>query len=186
MSQVSDIGRGWVRLIGPGLLCLAASACEGQRWPSAEEAPPPHDDSRVVGRASVIDGDTLEIRDRRIRLWGIDAPESGQQCGHPDGRRWRCGTEAARALADWIGQRNLNCDPRGKSYERLVARCTVNGHDVGEWMVRNGWALEYRRFSKGQYENAQKAAIDAGVGIHEGTFEPPWEYRKRRRERSRQ
>ena len=35
----------------------------------------------LIGQASVIDGDTLEIHGTRIRLWGIDAPESSQLCG---------------------------------------------------------------------------------------------------------
>lgn len=182
MKQISGIGQRLSRLGPLGVLCFAVAACEGQRWPSAEDAPPVDDDSRIVGRASVIDGDTLEIRGRRIRLWGIDAPEADQQCLRTDGRRWHCGSEAARRLAQWIGQRNLNCDPRGRSYERVVARCTLNGQDAGEWMVRNGWALEYRQFSKGRYADAQNAAADARQGIHQGTFELPWEYRKRSRQ----
>ena len=56
----------------------------------------------VAGTASVIDGDTLEIHGQRIRLHGIDAPESRQLC-RLDGKPWQCGKDAANALADKIG-----------------------------------------------------------------------------------
>ncbi len=51
----------------------------------------------VTGIASVIDGDTLEIHGQRIRLHGIDAPESRQLC-FIDGKPWQCGKDAANAL----------------------------------------------------------------------------------------
>ena len=67
---------------------------------------PPEADGRgteIVGVASVIDGDTIEIHDRRIRLDGIDAPESAQLCLR-EGRKERCGQRSAFFLADLIGQ----------------------------------------------------------------------------------
>ena len=66
----------------------------------------------IAGKASVIDGDTIEIHGQRIRLHGIDAPESGQSCV-ADGERWRCGQKAAFALADFIGRSPVRCDGQG-------------------------------------------------------------------------
>ena len=74
--------------------------------------PPSADAKPIVGRASVIDGDTLEVRGTRIRLHGIDAPESGQTCKDTAGQDYRCGQTAALALADRIGQGTVTCDPR--------------------------------------------------------------------------
>jgi endonuclease YncB( thermonuclease family) len=64
-----------------------------------------------VGQASVVDGDTLEIHGTRIRLWGVDAPESSQLCRGEDSLQYRCGAEAANDLDTYIGQRPVNCQP---------------------------------------------------------------------------
>ncbi len=88
----------------------------------------------VAGVASVIDGDTLEIHGQRIRLHGIDAPESCQLC-RLDGKPWQCGKEAANALAKKIARRPVTCENLGRDqYKRIIARCTVAGEDLGEWM----------------------------------------------------
>ncbi len=101
----------------------------------------------VAGVASVIDGDSLEVAGERIRLHGIDAPESRQHC-RLDGKPWQCGKDAANALADKIGRRPVRCEDLGRDrYKRIIARCTVAGEDMGAWMVSQGWALAYRRYS---------------------------------------
>lgn len=130
------------------------------------------------GRASVVDGDTLEVRDRRFRLHGLDAPEAAQTC-RKEGRAWPCGREAANRLADRIGRRNVHCEQRDRDrYDRIVAVCHVDGEDLNAWMVRNGWALAYRRYSR-DYIDEEAQARALRVGIHAGSFVAPWTYRQR-------
>jgi hypothetical protein len=64
-----------------------------------------------AGQASIIDGDTMEIHGTRIRLWGIDAPESTQLCRGEDSLQYRCGAQAANDLYAFIGRRPVNCVP---------------------------------------------------------------------------
>src|ERR1700750_2641953 len=88
----------------------------------------------LAGQASVIDGDTLEVHGTRIRLWGIDAPESSQLCRGEDSSQYRCGARAANELDTFIAQRPVNCVPLSLDrYGRPVATCSVGGVDLGEW-----------------------------------------------------
>jgi endonuclease YncB( thermonuclease family) len=80
----------------------------------------------LAGQASVIDGDTLEIHGTRIRLWGIDAPESSQLCRGEDSLQYRCGAKAANDLDAFIARRSLNCIPVSlDQYGRTVATCSI-------------------------------------------------------------
>ena len=133
------------------------------------------------GRASVIDGGTLEIHGQRIRIWGIDAPEGGQ-LGIKGGRPWRCGHDCALALAGFLGSRTVECIPHARDeFDRLVARCLVNDQDIGDWMVRNGWVLDYNKYSNGHYADAQVEAQQARRGLWQGEFDLPWKWRVRSR-----
>jgi endonuclease YncB( thermonuclease family) len=120
----------------------------------------------LVGQASIIDGDTLEIHGTRIRLWGIDAPESDQLCRNDDGEHYRCGQKAANDLDAFIARRPVECvEVDRDQYRRAVAVCTVNGIDLADWLVRNGYALDWPRYSKGNYDAAQDAAKRAERGM---------------------
>lgn len=138
----------------------------------------PPDPPPIVGRATVVDGDTLEVRGQRIRLWGIDAPESRQTCERA-GQTYRCGQEAANRLSARLGARTVSCTPRGRPdrYGRIVARCVVQGVDLGAWLVSEGLALDYPRFSGGTHSGAERGARQARRGVWAGEFQRPWEWR---------
>ena len=131
----------------------------------------------VTGPARVIDGDTLEIQGERIRLHGIDAPESRQLC-FIDGKPWQCGKDATTALAEKIAHQPVTCEDLGRDRdERIIGRCTVAGEDIESWMVVNGWAVAYRRFSL-DYVEEEANAQAARRGIWASEFVKPWEWRR--------
>jgi endonuclease YncB( thermonuclease family) len=141
---------------------------------------PPPEPPAIVGRASVIDGDTLEIRGQRVRVWGVDAPESRQTCERA-GQTYRCGTDAANALSNWTGQRTVSCQPVGRPdrYQRIVARCSIGGEDMGAWLVSRGLALDFPRYSRRAYAAHEAQASADRAGVWAGDFQKPWDWRAR-------
>src|SRR5712664_979521 len=132
----------------------------------------------LIGRASIIDGDTLEMHGERIRLWGIDAPESSQLCRGDDSLQYRCGAKAANELDAFIARRPVDCSPVNlDQYGRTVAVCSIDGVDLAEWLVRNGLALNWPTYSKGKYDKAQRDAEHAGRGMWTGSYVQPWQFR---------
>lgn len=135
----------------------------------------------VTGQASVIDGDTIEIHGQRIRLHGIDAPEGRQLCDDATGKPWRCGQKAALALSDKIGRRTVSCEPRDRDrYGRVVAVCRLDGVDLNAWIVSEGLAVAYRRYST-DYALQEAAARQAMRGVWAGRFIEPAEWRRTNR-----
>lgn len=133
----------------------------------------------IAGRASVIDGDTLEIHGQRIRILDIDAPESRQLCTDAAGIEYRCGQRAALALADWIGAQTVICESdKLDRYQRHLARCSVAGLDVATWLAENGLAVPYRDCKCEVVRAAADRAAMARLGIWAGEFQMPWEWRK--------
>jgi len=145
-------------------------------WARTQFGNKPMASGQLTGRASVVDGDTLEIRGNRIRLWGIDAPESAQLCQR-EGQAWQCGRAAASAFAEWIGERTAICEQKDiDRYKRIVGRCVGGGTHVSTWLVENGWALAFRRYSLDYIANEDRARL-ARRGIWSSEFMPPWEWR---------
>jgi endonuclease YncB( thermonuclease family) len=105
-------------------------------------------DETIIGQASVIDGDTLEIHGQRIRLAGIDASESNQLCRGDDSLQYRSGAKAANELDCFIAGRSVSCEVVGRGqYGRGVAECSIAGEDVAMWLARNGLAFDCPRHS---------------------------------------
>jgi endonuclease YncB( thermonuclease family) len=130
----------------------------------------------IAGVATAIDGDTLEIHGVRIRIEGIDAPESSQLCTRGD-EKYRCGKDAAFAVADLIGHHVVTCTrTTTDKYGRTVATCEVEGTDVGRWMVQHGQAVAYRKYSM-MYVADEEQARAAKIGIWAGEFQNPADYR---------
>ena len=130
-----------------------------------------------TGRATVIDGDTLEVAGVRVRLWGIDAPESRQTCLKAE-VTYPCGQLAARHLVALVGGREVHCIARKTDrYGRTVALCRVETLDLGAAMVRDGWALAFVRYAA-DYLGLEGEARAARRGLWQGTFVPPWEWRR--------
>ena len=150
----------------PGILAALVLASAGVSAEAAE----------ITGKARVLDGDTIAIAGQRIRLFGIDAPESDQTCT-ADGEEWACGRDAAYALAFAVGRHWVRCETEGADARgEVVAVCRVGAHDLAAKMVREGWALASRAVS-GAYVEDEKAARRSGRGIWRGRFVAPWLWR---------
>jgi endonuclease YncB( thermonuclease family) len=133
-------------------------------------------DHALEGRAHVVDGDTIRLNDARIRLKGIDAPEMRQTC-YRSRRSYSCGDAARRALAGLVSGKPVQCRSSGRDrYGRVLARCIVDGADIGARMVEEGWAVSYGR----DYDREEARARSRSAGLWAGEFERPQDWRRDR------
>ncbi|MQX14125.1 succinoglycan biosynthesis protein exoi [Sinorhizobium terangae] len=130
-------------------------------------------DEPIIGQASVVDGDTIEVAGERIQLSGVDAPEGWQVCLDEKGLDYRCGDEAASALDAFLAaSRPTRCElVKRDRYGRFVGTCfRADGKDVNRWLVETGNAIDREEHSKGVYADAQATARSAGAGIWRSQF----------------
>ncbi len=133
----------------------------------------------ITGKPRVIDGDTIEIADERIRLHGIDAPEMKQTCRTSKGREQKCGVLAKQALERLVKGQDVTCKGETRDrYKRLIAVCYSGPFDINETMVADGWALAYRKYSS-DYVRAETFAKSRREGMWRGEFVPPWVWRRK-------
>jgi endonuclease YncB( thermonuclease family) len=136
------------------------------------------------GRATIIDGDTISVMMDGtpfvVRIFGIDAPETGQKCQLPKGT-WNCSRTAIRALAAMAEGKVVSCDPRGRdAYGRLIGVCSTKTEpDIGAKLVASGLAWAFVKYST-DYSQLEEAPRARKLGIWQSKTQPPWEYRARR------
>lgn len=132
---------------------------------------------QLTGSVRIIDGDTVEVSGRVIRLHGIDAPEAGQKCSLASGKKWPCGEMAIDRLAELSGNR-VSCKGTASDiYGRLLGICSSpDGNNINEIMVAEGLAWAFRKYST-DYAPAEDRARASGTGIWRASTETPWDYR---------
>ena len=143
----------------------------------------------VSGIPKIIDGDTIHINDYKFRLEGIDAPEMRQQCkkeflkissiiGFSFYKDYTCGKVSRKKLITKINKSEIKCISKTKDrYKRYIATCFKGKTNLNQWMVRNGFAIAYRKYSK-KYVSDEEFAKENKLGIWQGKFIEPEKWRK--------
>jgi len=126
----------------------------------------------------IIDGDTIRIGEERIRFSGIDAPEINQTC-ISEGVEVFCGQISKSLLVDKTSLEQVKCISEGKDqYNRTLAECFVNGESLSRYLVRQGYAFAYRKYSKKFIKDEDYARVNS-LGMWSMNFEFPWDYRRK-------
>ena len=126
----------------------------------------------------IIDGDTIRIGEERIRFSGIDAPEINQTCIF-EGVEVFCGKISKSLLVDKTFLEQVKCISEGKDqYNRTLAECFVNGESLSRYLVRQGYAFAYRKYSK-KFIKDEDYAKEKKMGMWNMKFLFPWDYRKK-------
>ena len=143
----------------------------------------------IIGISKVIDGDTVHINNFKIRLEGIDAPEMRQKCkkeflkisstiGFIFYKDYNCGEVSKKKLKDKIKESEIKCISSSKDrYKRHIATCFKGQTNLNQWMVRNGYAIAYRRYNK-KYIPDEDFAKENKLGLWKGKFMDPEKWRK--------
>ena len=135
----------------------------------------------LYGKAVVTDGDSLKISNRRIRLLGIDAPELNQKCSDINGLIYPCGRISKDALIKKVSFKNVICYFKNTDrYGRVITVCWLDKVNINSWLVLNGYAVAYRRYSKAFIKDEMRAR-ETKKGIWSGKFEKPEVWRRMNR-----
>lgn len=131
----------------------------------------------LEGPAIAVDGDTLAMSGQRLRLFGIDAPESMQTCDR-GGVAWSCGEGAKRLLAQMIEGRAVNCTARDRDHDgRIVATCHAGNSDLAAVMVREGLAITLPQFTS-EYASLEARAKQFKLALWGSRFQTPGQFRE--------
>ena len=129
-----------------------------------------------ASHVTVIDGDTIRLGDVKIRFSGIDAPEINQTCVASEGKV-ACGKISRDLLIEKVTNNKISCTDEGKDfYGRVLGECFVNGESLSTYLVREGFAFAYRKYSNKYIEDEEYAKFNK-LGMWSMEFQYPWDYR---------
>ena len=143
--------------------------------------------NEISGNAQILDGDTIKINSKKIRLYGIDAPEFKQMCKKPYlkiifftiSKDYPCGKNSTDKLKKKINNKVITCKILDVDrYKRFIGECYKRNLNLNSWLVSNGHAVAYRKYSK-KYVSNENDAKNRKIGLWQGTFEMPWVYRRK-------
>ena len=130
-----------------------------------------------VSHVTVVDGDTIKLGDVKIRFSGIDAPEINQTCVASEGKV-ACGKISRDILITKVTNNKISCTDEGKDfYGRVLGECFVNGESLSRYLVREGFAFAYRKYSD-KFILDEEYAKSNSLGMWSMKFQYPWDYRK--------
>ena len=125
----------------------------------------------------IIDGDTIHLNGEKIRFSGIDTPEIKQTCTK-NNEIINCGIQAKELLVEIIANNKIICIREGRDqYKRILAECFVNDLSLSSYLVKNGYAFAYRKYSK-KFIADEDFAKSNKLGMWSMEFEYPWDWRK--------
>ena len=129
-------------------------------------------------KVKIVDGDTIYLKNEKIRFSGIDTPEIKQTC-NKNNEIIKCGIQAKELLINKIGNNKVKCVKNGiDKYNRILAECFVNNQSLSKYLVREGYAFAYRKYST-KYVQDEDYAKKNKKGMWAMTFEYPWDYRRK-------
>ena len=135
--------------------------------------------AKVLGRVSITDGDTIKLGTIKVRLHGIDAPESRQNCKDAKNKTYACGRQSTAFLKSLVKNKEVKCEGKDKDrYGRIIGICYADEINLNSTMVKEGWAIAYRYYSK-DYVKEEDIAKEDKKGIWQGSFEEPFIWRKK-------
>ena len=130
-----------------------------------------------ASHVTVVDGDTIKLGDVKIRFSGIDAPEINQICVASEGKV-ACGKISRDMLITKVTNNKISCTDEGKDfYGRVLGECFVNGESLSRYLVREGFAFAYRKYSD-KFISDEEYAKSNRLGMWSMKFQYPWDYRK--------
>ncbi len=137
-------------------------------------------DKKFSGNTFVIDGDSIKVGGKEVRLFGIDAPEYSQSCFNAKKEEYQCGQASRSFLIDLAGGKNVECVYAEKDkYDRFLGKCFVGDVSINEALIENGMAVIYNfTESDEKMDELEKVAQDKKLGIWQGAFQLPKDYRK--------
>ena len=134
--------------------------------------------AKALGRVSITDGDTIKLGTIKVRLHGIDAPERRQNCKDAKNKAYACGRQSTAFLKSLVKNKEVKCEGKDKDrYGRIIGICYADEINLNSTMVKEGWAIAYRYYSKDYVKEEETAKRDK-KGIWQGSFKEPYIWRK--------